>query len=214
MVNITVYEEDGTERVLSKNETIEGLKIKFEGVNNIVKLHKPFNFLKKNISYFTFIGNNNFVEIRKTSTPMPVTLYIYCKEDNQSLFIDENFSCGGLTIHMQEFGSSVHIGKNCMFSAGIYCLNTDGHAIFQDGKVINRSCGIHIGDNVWVGRGVYLLKNAKIPNGCVVGAAAVIANTLNVPENSIVAGNPARLIKENIRWERTSLSEYIRKGAC
>lgn len=205
---VIIYEEDGTERVLSKKETIDGLKIRFEGINNIVKLHKPFNFNEKNKSMINVIGNKNCIEIKKASM-MPVNIYIYMKEDCQTLFIDENCSFGEVTIHMQEYKSSVKIGKNCMFSAGIFCLATDGHAIFKEGKIINKAKGVVIGDNVWVGRGCYITKNAKIPNGCVVGLGSVVANTANIPENSIIAGNPAKVVKSDISWKRNAVSYFI-----
>ena len=54
--------------------------------------------------------------------------------------------------------------------------------------------GIEIGDNCWIGAGVVFLDGAELGNGCVVGANAVV--TKKFPDNSVIAGVPAKLIKE------------------
>jgi maltose O-acetyltransferase len=52
---------------------------------------------------------------------------------------------------------------------------------------------VHIGDDVWIGRRVIILPGVTIGNGCVIGAGAVIAKS--IPDNAIVVGNPAKIIK-------------------
>ena len=55
---------------------------------------------------------------------------------------------------------------------------------------------IIIGENVWIGENARICKGVTIGNGAIVAANAVV--TKNVPANSIVAGNPAKIVKENI----------------
>ena len=60
-----------------------------------------------------------------------------------------------------------------------------------------------IGNNVWIGENVVVLPGVKIGNGVIIGAGAIV--TKNIPDNCIVAGNPARIIKrysEINKWER------------
>jgi len=57
--------------------------------------------------------------------------------------------------------------------------------------------GVTIGDNCWIGGGAILLDGVSISRGCVVAAGAVVTRSL--PENSIVAGIPARIIKSRIQ---------------
>jgi len=53
---------------------------------------------------------------------------------------------------------------------------------------------IVIEDNVWLGGGAILLPGVTIGRNAVVGAGAVVPR--NVPANTVVAGNPARVIRE------------------
>ena len=60
-----------------------------------------------------------------------------------------------------------------------------------------------VGHNVWIGYGACLLRGVTIGNNSVVGTSAVV--TTNVPENAVVAGIPARLIRmreapRTLRW--------------
>ena len=58
---------------------------------------------------------------------------------------------------------------------------------------------VHIGNHVWIGRSAIILKGVTIGAGAIVGAGSVV--TRDVPARSLVAGNPAKVIKENVEWE-------------
>lgn len=62
------------------------------------------------------------------------------------------------------------------------------------------SSPVSIGDNSWIGEQVVILPGVHIGSGCIVGAGAIV--TKSVPDNCIVAGNPARILKkwENGEW--------------
>ncbi|MFH1642284.1 MAG: acyltransferase [Nanoarchaeota archaeon] len=71
--------------------------------------------------------------------------------------------------------------------------------ITQDHKYLKRGYDgyevkeVIIGDYVWIGARAIILRGVTIGNNAIIGAGAVV--TKNVPENAIVAGNPARIIK-------------------
>ena len=62
---------------------------------------------------------------------------------------------------------------------------------------------VEIGNNCWIGNGVVILSGVTIGNGCIVGANSVI--TKNIPDECMVVGVPARIIKkyskDTGRWE-------------
>ena len=87
----------------------------------------------------------------------------------------------------------VEIGSNCMLA--MHCHITDAdwhdqlHRIFAPGE----TAPVIIGNNVWLGDSVKVLKGVTIGDNTIVGAGAVV--TKNLPSNVIAAGNPARIIK-------------------
>ncbi|WP_277345131.1 DapH/DapD/GlmU-related protein [Rhodococcoides fascians] len=78
-------------------------------------------------------------------------------------------------------------------------MDTDFHTIYDaDGNPIEDVLPIDIGSDVLIGTGAIILKGVTIGSGSVVAAGSVV--TRNVPQNCIVAGNPARVIRRITRW--------------
>lgn len=103
-------------------------------------------------------------------------------------------------------GKTILIGDDCMFSHDIAFRTTDSHSIIDaHGKRQNKAKDIVIGKHVWIGLECLILKGCTIPDNCIVGAKSLVSASLEIKENSIVAGNPARVIKENINWCRDLL---------
>lgn len=67
--------------------------------------------------------------------------------------------------------------------------------------------GIHIEDNVWIGRGVLILAGVKIGEGAVIGANSVL--TKDIPSCAIAAGNPAKIIKYR---DQLKYLEMVKEG--
>lgn len=90
------------------------------------------------------------------------------------------------------------IGKNCAISWNCQFLDNDFHHIEYEGKK-EKSNSIIIGDNVWIGSGVSIYKGTIVPNGCVIASNSVVRGVFE-NENSIISGNPAKVIKEKVTW--------------
>lgn len=126
-----------------------------------------------------------------------------CGDD---IFIKPPFHCDyGYNIHVgKNFfanfdvvildAAKVTIGDNCLIGpqTGLY---TAVHPMDSKTRIANYMCGkpITIGDNVWFGGHCTVLPGVTIGNNAVIGAGAVV--TKDVPDNAVVAGNPAKIIK-------------------
>lgn len=91
----------------------------------------------------------------------------------------------------------VEIGSGCMFSWDVLIMDTNIHPIIAEPPIPIHSPVI-IDDDVWLGCRSTILKGVRIEQGAVVGAAAVVVK--NIPARAAVAGNPAKVIKENVSW--------------
>lgn len=79
---------------------------------------------------------------------------------------------------------------------------SDSHVIKSaDGEVINRPKDIEIGSHVWLGQQTFVLKGANVPDGCIVGARSTVTASVQAEQNSVLVGQPAKMIKKDIQWE-------------
>ena len=91
--------------------------------------------------------------------------------------------------------NEVRIGNHVMIGPGvqIYCPAHELQAEPRN-RGLEVARPIVIEENVWIGGSAILLPGVTVGRNAVVGAGAVV--TRNVPENTVVAGNPARVIRE------------------
>lgn len=83
--------------------------------------------------------------------------------------------------------------------------NNDVHSILDEqGKYLNPGRDVIIKDFVWIGCGSTILKGTHLRVNSVVGTQSVVAG-INVPQGCVVVGNPVKIIKENIHWDRERL---------
>lgn len=93
-------------------------------------------------------------------------------------------------------GAGIRIGRDCLFGAHIEIFDSDFHDLDPARRTTGKPklAPVEIGDNVFVGMGVRILKGSTIGSDSVIGAGAVV--TGSIPAGVIAAGNPARVIRE------------------
>jgi acetyltransferase-like isoleucine patch superfamily enzyme len=91
---------------------------------------------------------------------------------------------------------SIEIGRRCAISWSVHIIDFDGHQIGDPPQP--STAPIRIGSDVWIGARATLLKGVEIGDGAIVAAQAVV--THSVPPRSLVAGNPARVVREDVLW--------------
>lgn len=105
-------------------------------------------------------------------------------------FINENVQ---ITV-----GDVVEIGSDFTCGRDVVIRSYDGHTICQEGYRI--SGPIKIGKHVWIGQGATILKGVTIGDGAIIAAGAIV--TKDVPSRCIVAGIPAKVVRENVNWHK------------
>ncbi len=106
-----------------------------------------------------------------------------------------------------EPNSIINIGIDCMLSKGIEIRTGDSHSILdaESCKRINCAENIEIGDKVWLGAHVIVLKGAIIESNVIVGTGSIVTKKVVLEKDSIYTGNPIRKIKTGIYWDRKRL---------
>lgn len=101
----------------------------------------------------------------------------------------------------------IKIGNRVTIAHGVVFLNHDGGTgLFRDKYPnINVFGFIEIGNNVFIGSKAIILPNVKIGNNVIVAAGAVV--TKNVPDNVVVGGIPAKVIKTFEEYEEGILKK-------
>jgi acetyltransferase-like isoleucine patch superfamily enzyme len=94
----------------------------------------------------------------------------------------------------------IKIGSGCSISWNTNILDTNAHEVVVQGAVRPRSQRVTIGDHVWIGTGATVLAGVTIGDGAVVAAGSVV--TSEVPSGSLAAGNPARVVREDVSWRQ------------
>lgn len=103
-------------------------------------------------------------------------------------------------------GDNVHITGNCKF------INHDGGTLIFRDQIpdLEISKPIVVGNNVYIGEETMILPGAHIGNNCVIGARSVV--TKDIPDNSVAAGVPARVIKTTDQYLQKLKRESLHLG--
>lgn len=193
-------------KILGNNPTINSSIINFKGKNNIL-------FCEENVilynSTLNFNGNNSIIYLSSNKHKYILNIDIY---NNSILFLDENnYMNGKLNIILSEM-KNVIIGKDCLFSFGIYMRLADPHLIYdiETKTRKNLSKSIFIGDHVWIGKNSMILKGTHIGSGSIIGAMSVVSNK-QIASNTIWGGNPAKELKRNVFFLGDCVHRYTEK---
>lgn len=203
--------------IICKNIKLKGyifaLRLKANSSNNIN--------IKKEFSHSQIIvdGNNNSIiscgivqhtNIRIVGNNNKIILEENCRFCNSELLIRANnaeFILGKRSNILEGYficqgnNNYIHIGEDCLFAHNVEIWNSDTHIITNlDGEIINNSKPVKIGNHVWLGKYVKVLKGVTIGDNSVVGMNSMV--TRDIPANTINAGIPSRTIRNDINWNK------------
>ncbi|XOQ51811.1 MAG: hypothetical protein ACFWT7_00290 [Succiniclasticum sp.] len=99
-----------------------------------------------------------------------------------------------------EFKEGTLVSWQCQF------MDTDMHSILKNGQLINKSQSIVIGKHCWICSRCLILKGSFLHDNCVLGGGSMLLPVKHEPF-SVLVGNPAKQIRENVEWSRVSPEE-------
>jgi len=170
-------------------------------------------------SNLSFNGKNNSIVIHNSDL-FGSTIYIRGEQHN--LVIEDGVRLYNMYIKIIGSGNTVHIGKstsfgggslvsggnhitinvgdNCMIAEGVDIWASDTHSVLQEGVLVNEPESITIGDHVWLGKDVAVLKGVTIGDNAVIGMRSLV--TKGIRPGTLNVGSPAKEIREGIEWTR------------
>lgn len=182
-------------------QLISGIKLntsnRLVGRIIIIKKNLLIRLLTRSKNGELIIGNNfksnNKIKSNSIGLIQPCIFNIYAP--NSKIIIGDNVGISGSTICAT---TSVTIGNNVLIGSGCLISDTDSHPIDWEDRLYDRNqktrkAPIVIKDNAFIGARSIILKGVTIGEGAVVGAGSVVSK--DVPPYTVVAGNPARVVK-------------------
>ena len=210
MINLGPENIDYCDECGNAIHTAGGVKVRLDDGaqgNEVSILSEPEDTL-------TVILHGSYAKVSVESDVVISNRVIFSIFTESEITIKKNCTIGaefGIDCHSY---ASVYIDEDCMLSSQIQMIAGDGHSIFDLDKKVrlnpiipkNPRNRIHIGRHCWIGFRSIVMYSTSIGESSVVGAASLVKGTF--PEHCIIAGNPARKIRDNVTWDRNNFADY------
>lgn len=172
-----------------------------------IKLYKAFSTNNvigkpKLVSPTLFIGKGTItikdtVEVGYFPSPFYYNSvnHIEARFKEASIEIKDNVRINNSFTIIAEKGA-ITIGEKCLIGTEVFIVNSDFHELHPEKRNSgnHKSKNVVIGNNVFIGSRVTILKGVTVGDNSVIASGAVV--TKSFPENSIIAGNPAAVVKQ------------------
>lgn len=186
----------GGNTVIASSLWCHGVRIEISGRNNHVEIG-PLSTLKK--CTILVNGDNNRIVLGQ-GTFFEET-HLLADGDNNAITVGERTNIYGISHLTAMEGTNLVVGERCLISYKTELRTGDSHSIFDaQQQRINPSESIAVGNHVWIGAAVNVLKGALISDECVVGLGSVVTR-MHTERNCLLLGSPAAEIKKDIYWE-------------
>lgn len=201
VTSLEPYEDANGNHIDYDGPGLSSVSITFRGKNAVLQVD-PNAFASRLI--IDFNGDNGRLKIGSNSHHWSFAAAIRVGQDSVVTIGDDVSSTAGVIISAVE-GTRLTIGNDVMFASANQVRADDAHPIFdvRTGKRINVAQDIRIRNHVWFAWGAIALGGAEIGDGSVLGMNSLLNSA--VPNNCVIVGSPARVVRRDIAWERPHL---------
>lgn len=229
--------ENYTERWGNRIEgNLEGCSIILKGRNAYIKIGEncSANNLTIEVANDSFLSLGKAVDLNNRFQEKSIVTYIQLDDQAELVIEAEVRIVGPGDIKLNEgakliiekntrintrfdfhilYNTDIIIGRDCLFSTYVSMWSNDGHPIYDlvEGKQVNLSGEprreIVLGNHVWVGHKTTILYNTWIGDGCIVGANSLVKS--KIPNNCMIAGTPAKILRKNVAWSQKQLKNGL-----
>ena len=185
--------------IFHKNAILSSVFFDISGDGNTIKISD--NCILNNVVFY--IRGNGHKILIESGCRFNSGGSIWFEDNSCSLLIRNNSTFEDVHLALTEPNSKITIGRDCMFAYDIDVRSGDSHSIIskESNERINYAKDIYIGDHVWVAAHCILLKGTTVPDDSVVATGSVVTKKYTTP-GIIIAGNPAKQVKNGITWSR------------
>lgn len=193
-------------RIFSKEKFNNQINLNIGGGGNIIKIN-PFkgtgvlNITLRDTSFSNFyFGKNNQI-----NNNLDINYYSACgiQNNHTNITIGDNNTFNGKVsiVSPMKSGNSIAIGNDNLFANNVIIKGNSDHKIYdiKNNKQLNEERGIIIESHIWFCDDVLILNKTEIPSNNII-AARTILNKKYTEQNSLYAGQPATIKKNNINW--------------
>jgi acetyltransferase-like isoleucine patch superfamily enzyme len=186
----------GSVKIVLKSGYIVKTKFTIKGINNSLIFDEDVKIIN---CEFIISGDNCIIDFRG-SRIMNNSKFELLDSDTK-LIVKNNTGFNNNRILVAGIGNRIEIGSECIFAENAEVWASDTHSILdvKTNLRINADKPIFIDDYVWVGNRALIFKGVSIGKNAIVAAGSIV--TKDVANNTLVAGIPANVLKENIKWD-------------
>ena len=175
---------------------LDGLKIFNLGKNNEIIIG---DFVRMKDCTIIIHGSHNKIIIGDFSFLNQIELCI--ENENNEILIGKHTNIYGRSHFAVIEGTKILIGDYCLFSGDLHFRTGDSHSILdEEGKRINASKDIVIGNHVWIGTKVTCLKGVRVSEDSIVAATTTLCKCYE-QKKCIIAGVPGKIVKTGVNWD-------------
>jgi acetyltransferase-like isoleucine patch superfamily enzyme len=188
-------------QVLSENSFMIKTNIEINGINCLICIG-PNTIIENCV--ITILGNYQKILIGEDCRIRNSSFWL--EDGNNEIIIGNKTTIEGAHLAATEMYGRIQIGNDCMLSYDIDLRNGDSHVIIdlENNSRINYPDNIIIGNHVWIGAHSKILKGCQISDHCIIGTGTVLSMA-KIPANTLTAGVPGKILKNNVTWERDRL---------